>query len=142
MKNDQERCAYSKANPYTAPKPPMAPRLRLIILGHGATLLPVCLRAKRKRDRAAVAGVGDPGWVNWLPRHLAWQQLGKVGRAVLCAPRADDGAHPFDFAPALVNFGAASRAGCDAAYQIKTLRVIPRSRDYLTTDCISTRLVH
>jgi hypothetical protein len=60
MKNDHECCAYSKANPYTAPKPPMVRRLRLIILGHGATLLPVCLRAKRKWHRAAVAGSVTP----------------------------------------------------------------------------------
>jgi hypothetical protein len=49
----------------TAPKAPIAPHRRLIVIGHGAILLPVCRRAKSKWHRAAVAGVGDPGWVGW-----------------------------------------------------------------------------
>jgi hypothetical protein len=64
MKNDQEHRTYSKANPHTAPKP-VTPRLCLIILGHRAILLPPRRRAKSKWGRAAVAGVGDPGWVGW-----------------------------------------------------------------------------
>ena len=64
MKNEQEHRTYSKANPHTAPKP-VTPRLCLIILGHRAILLPPRRRAKSKWGRAAVAGVGDPGWVGW-----------------------------------------------------------------------------
>ena len=66
MKNDQERDANTNAGHDLAPKPPpMVPRPPLIVIGHGATLLPLCPRAKSKWHRAAVAGVGDPGWVGW-----------------------------------------------------------------------------
>src|SRR5205823_7854039 len=66
MKNDQERDANTNARHDSAPKPPpMVPRLRLIVIGHGATLLPLCPGAKSKWHRAAVVGVGDPrlGWL-------------------------------------------------------------------------------
>jgi hypothetical protein len=34
MKNDQERRAYSEADQYTMPNPPVAPHHSLIVLGH------------------------------------------------------------------------------------------------------------
>ena len=46
MKNDQECDANKQAGYHATPKPPVTPRLRLIVLGHGAILLPVCRRAK------------------------------------------------------------------------------------------------
>ena len=63
MKKDQQCDANSQAGDHATPKPPVTPRLCLIVLGHGATLLPLCPRAKSKWRRAAVAGVGDPGWL-------------------------------------------------------------------------------
>jgi hypothetical protein len=52
MKNDQERHEDEKAGDHATPKPPVTPRLCLIVLGHGTILLPVCHRAKRKSLRA------------------------------------------------------------------------------------------
>jgi hypothetical protein len=52
MKNDQERRAHSETSQYATPKPPLVmPRLCLIVFGHGATLLPLYLRAKGKCRR-------------------------------------------------------------------------------------------
>jgi len=48
MKNDYERRAHGKADHHATPKPPGVPRLRLIVFGHGASLLPRCRRAKSK----------------------------------------------------------------------------------------------
>ena len=48
MKNEQKRHEDEKAGDHATPKPPVTPRLCLIILGHEAILLPVCRRAKRK----------------------------------------------------------------------------------------------
>jgi hypothetical protein len=53
MKNHQERHEDEKAGDHATPKPPVTPRLCLIVLGHGTILLPVGRRAKRKcRDRS------------------------------------------------------------------------------------------
>ena len=65
MKEQDECRAYNKADPHTAPKPPMVPHLRLIVIGHRAILLPPCPGGKGKWHRPAVAGVGDTGWVGW-----------------------------------------------------------------------------
>jgi hypothetical protein len=54
MKNDQKRDANNQTGDHATPKPPVTPRLCLIVLGHKATLLPVCRRAKRK-------------WLVWFP---------------------------------------------------------------------------
>ncbi len=48
MKKDQQCDANNQAGDHATPKPPVTPRLCLIVLGHGATLLPLCPRAKRK----------------------------------------------------------------------------------------------
>jgi hypothetical protein len=42
MKHDQERDANNQAGDHATPKPPMVPRLCLIVLGHRAILLPLC----------------------------------------------------------------------------------------------------
>ena len=63
MKKDQQCDAYKQAGDHATPKPPVTPRLCLIVLGHGATLLLLCPRAKRKWLGAAVAGVGALGWI-------------------------------------------------------------------------------
>jgi hypothetical protein len=63
MNKDQQCNANNQAGDHATPKPPVTPRLCLIVLGHGATLLPLCPRAKRKWHHAAVAGVGDLGWI-------------------------------------------------------------------------------
>jgi hypothetical protein len=47
VKNNQEHRAYGKADPHTAPKP-VTPRLCLMVLGHGAILLPLRPRGKGK----------------------------------------------------------------------------------------------
>jgi hypothetical protein len=60
MKNDQKRDANNQTGDHATPKPPVTPRLCLIVLGHKATLLPECRRAKRKWHRAAVARGGAP----------------------------------------------------------------------------------
>jgi hypothetical protein len=48
MKNEKERDANKQAGDHATPKPPVTPRLYLIILGHRAILLPLCRRAKGK----------------------------------------------------------------------------------------------
>jgi hypothetical protein len=48
MKNDQERDANNQAGDHATPNPPVTPRLCLIVLGHGAILLPTRQRAKSK----------------------------------------------------------------------------------------------
>ena len=48
MKKDQQCDANNQAGDHATPKPPVTPRLCLIVLGHGATLLPLCPRAKSK----------------------------------------------------------------------------------------------
>jgi hypothetical protein len=50
MKKDQQCDAKKQAGDHATPKPPVTPRLCLIVLGHGATLLPLRYRAKRKRS--------------------------------------------------------------------------------------------
>ena len=55
MKKDQQCDANGQAGDHATPKPPVTPRLCLIVLGHGATLLALCRRAKRKWLGAAVA---------------------------------------------------------------------------------------
>src|SRR6059036_3847525 len=46
VENNQERRAYNNAGHHTPPRLPMAPRLCVIVLGHGAILLPPRCRAK------------------------------------------------------------------------------------------------
>jgi hypothetical protein len=48
MKKDQQCDANNQGGDHATPKPPVTPRLCLIVLGHGATLLPLCLGAKSK----------------------------------------------------------------------------------------------
>jgi hypothetical protein len=43
MKKDQQYDANNQAGDHATPKPPVTPLLCLIVLGHGATLLPLCL---------------------------------------------------------------------------------------------------
>jgi hypothetical protein len=62
MKKDQQCDANKQAGDHATPKPPVTPRLCLIVLGHGATLLPLCRRAKSKWHHAAVPGFGDLGY--------------------------------------------------------------------------------
>jgi len=42
------RLFSNTADQHTTPKPPVTPRPCLIVLGHGAILLPLCRRAQRK----------------------------------------------------------------------------------------------
>src|SRR4029077_21234894 len=48
MKKDEQYDANKQDGGHATPKPLVTPRLCLIVLGHGATLLPLCRRAKRK----------------------------------------------------------------------------------------------
>ena len=49
MNKDQQCDANNQTGDHATPKPPVTPRLCLIVLGHAATLLPLCPRAKSKR---------------------------------------------------------------------------------------------
>jgi hypothetical protein len=49
MNKDQQSDKNKQAADHATPKPPVTPRLCLIVLGHGATLLPLCPGAKSKR---------------------------------------------------------------------------------------------
>jgi hypothetical protein len=49
MNKDQQRNANNQAGDHATPKPPVTPRLCLIVLGHAATLLPLSPGAKSKR---------------------------------------------------------------------------------------------
>jgi hypothetical protein len=79
MENDQEREPDRETHHHATPKP-VARHLCLIVFSHGATLLPVCGRAKRKWHCAAVAGVGDPGWVGWWRHHRGGEINGVISR--------------------------------------------------------------
>src|SRR5437764_10840888 len=79
MDKNQQNEADREANHHPPPKPPLTPRC-LIVLGHGATLLPLRPGAKSKWHRPAVAGVGDPGRVGWWRHPRGGKINGMISR--------------------------------------------------------------
>ena len=78
MKNAQKRHEDEKAGDHATPKPPVTPRLCLIVLGHKAILLPLRLRAKGKWGVAA-AWLGYSGVAHYeLSRHASRIFVGRL----------------------------------------------------------------
>ena len=82
MQNDQERRAHSETSQYATPKPQVAPRVCLIVLGHRAILLPLYVRAK------ANAVADTPPYLGIAYKDLSRDAFADICRASVSAPNA------------------------------------------------------